>query len=57
MVTASNQSKGDQGPEDWMPVRTAFHCIYIRSWVQVKYYYVSHLLLNTFTRRSEKSSP
>jgi hypothetical protein len=34
-----NQSKGDQDPATWMPSRTAYHCTYLRAWVQVKYYY------------------
>ncbi|MFF5159985.1 HNH endonuclease family protein [Streptomyces sp. NPDC000348] len=34
-----NQSKGDQDPATWMPSRTAYHCTYVRAWVQVKYYY------------------
>jgi hypothetical protein len=34
-----NQTKGDQDPAQWMPPRTAYHCIYARAWVQVKYYY------------------
>ncbi|MBX9395432.1 HNH endonuclease family protein [Streptomyces sp. TRM72054] len=34
-----NQSKGDQDPATWMPSRTAYRCIYVRAWVQVKYYY------------------
>ncbi|MEU4659038.1 HNH endonuclease family protein [Streptomyces sp. NPDC023723] len=34
-----NQAKGDQDPATWMPSRTAYHCTYLRAWVQVKYYY------------------
>ncbi|MGW1896309.1 HNH endonuclease family protein [Streptomyces hirsutus] len=34
-----NQSKGDKDPAEWMPSRTAYHCTYVRAWVQVKYYY------------------
>ncbi|GAA0666855.1 HNH endonuclease family protein [Streptomyces thermocarboxydovorans] len=34
-----NQAKGDQDPATWMPPRSAYHCIYLRAWVQVKYYY------------------
>ncbi|MDG9717173.1 HNH endonuclease family protein [Streptomyces sp. DH24] len=34
-----NQAKGDQDPATWMPSRTAYRCIYVRAWVQVKYYY------------------
>lgn len=31
-----NQSKSDQGPEDWKPSVEGFHCTYAKSWVQVK---------------------
>ncbi|QIJ62336.1 HNH endonuclease family protein [Streptomyces sp. JB150] len=34
-----NQAKGDKDPAEWMPARTAYHCTYVRAWVQVKYYY------------------
>jgi hypothetical protein len=34
-----NQAKGDKDPAQWMPSRTAYHCTYVRAWVQVKYYY------------------
>ncbi|GAA3182303.1 HNH endonuclease family protein [Streptomyces virens] len=34
-----NQAKGDQDPATWMPSRTSYHCVYVRAWVQVKYYY------------------
>ncbi|MBQ0830154.1 HNH endonuclease family protein [Streptomyces tagetis] len=34
-----NQSKGDKDPAEWMPPRAAYHCTYVRAWVQVKYYY------------------
>lgn len=34
-----NQSKSDQDPGTWMPSRSAYHCTYVRAWVQVKYYY------------------
>ncbi|KAK4622298.1 hypothetical protein CLAFUW4_07186 [Fulvia fulva] len=34
-----NQAKGDMDPAEWLPSRTAYHCTYIRAWVQVKYYY------------------
>ncbi|KAL8290101.1 hypothetical protein RQP46_003040 [Phenoliferia psychrophenolica] len=36
---STNQRKGDSGPEDFMPPRAAFHCTYIRAWVQVKHDY------------------
>jgi hypothetical protein len=34
-----NQSKGDQDPAEWVPSRTAFRCMYARSWTDVKYRY------------------
>ncbi|MEW2357007.1 DUF1524 domain-containing protein [Spirillospora sp. NPDC029432] len=34
-----NQSKGDQDPAEWTPSRTAFRCMYARSWTDVKYRY------------------
>ena len=37
---STNQAKSDQGPEDWMPPRRTFHCVYIRAWVMVKHEYV-----------------
>jgi hypothetical protein len=36
---STNQQKSDQGPEDWLPPRTAYRCEYIRAWTQVKFYY------------------
>ncbi|KAL7415237.1 hypothetical protein BDY24DRAFT_433716 [Mrakia frigida] len=34
-----NQSKGDKDPAEWMPPLASYHCIYVRSWIQVKSYY------------------
>ncbi|KXS95388.1 hypothetical protein AC578_1904 [Pseudocercospora eumusae] len=34
-----NQQKSDQDLAEWLPSRTAYHCTYVRAWVQVKYYY------------------
>ncbi|OQO93079.1 HNH endonuclease [Saccharomonospora piscinae] len=34
---SSNMSKGDDGPEQWQPDNTGYHCMYARSWVNVKY--------------------
>ncbi|KAG0087783.1 hypothetical protein BGZ92_006978 [Podila epicladia] len=34
-----NQAKGDQDPSSWMPPHSSYHCVYLRAWVQVKYYY------------------
>lgn len=36
---SSNRGKGDQDPAEWLPEREAYHCTYVRAWVQVKYYY------------------
>lgn len=36
-VTASaNRSKGDQGPEEWLPPVMAYRCRYVADWVAVK---------------------
>ncbi|WP_431781794.1 HNH endonuclease family protein [Streptomyces chumphonensis] len=32
---SSNRSKGDRDPAEWLP-RSAYHCLYARSWVWVK---------------------
>ncbi|MFI6942993.1 HNH endonuclease family protein [Streptomyces sp. NPDC050418] len=34
-----NQSKGDQDPAEWLPPRTAYTCMYVRMWVDVKHHY------------------
>ncbi|KOX19652.1 HNH endonuclease family protein [Nocardiopsis sp. NRRL B-16309] len=36
---SSNRSKGDRDPASWLPPRTAIHCDYVKSWVNVKYRY------------------
>jgi 5-methylcytosine-specific restriction endonuclease McrA len=36
---SSNRSKGDKDPANWLPTVTSYHCVYVRAWVQVKYYY------------------
>jgi hypothetical protein len=33
---ASNRSKSDQDPADWLPPNAAFHCDYIAIWLQIK---------------------
>jgi hypothetical protein len=39
VTASSNRSKGDRDPSAWMPPRTAIHCDYVKSWVNVKYRY------------------
>ncbi|WP_143220851.1 DUF1524 domain-containing protein [Actinomadura sp. CNU-125] len=34
-----NQSKGDQDPAEWTPPSAGFHCMYARSWIDVKWRY------------------
>lgn len=34
---SSNSSKGADDPAEWMPERTAVHCDYAKSWIQVKH--------------------
>ncbi|MCM2388694.1 HNH endonuclease family protein [Streptomyces albipurpureus] len=34
-----NQAKGDKDPAEWLPPRTAYRCVYVRMWVQVKHSY------------------
>ncbi len=34
---SANRSKGDKGPEAWLPPRADYRCEYIRSWVRVKH--------------------
>ncbi|KAL3476493.1 hypothetical protein BJX99DRAFT_227846 [Aspergillus californicus] len=34
-----NQSKGDDGPEDWVPPLSSYHCTYSKMWINVKYTY------------------
>lgn len=33
---ASNRSKGDQDPADWLPPRVGFRCEYLADWVAIK---------------------
>lgn len=32
----ANRSKGDKGPEEWLPPSEEFRCTYVREWVAVK---------------------
>ncbi|PRX47492.1 uncharacterized protein DUF1524 [Prauserella shujinwangii] len=34
-----NQEKGDDGPEEWQPPRTAYRCTYAKMWISVKHEY------------------
>jgi hypothetical protein len=34
---SSNRSKGDREPQDWMPTRAAYTCLYAKRWVAVKW--------------------
>ena len=36
VTAASNRSKSDQDPGEWMPSLATYHCAYIKQWVQVK---------------------
>jgi hypothetical protein len=36
VTAATNRSKGDKDPADWLPPRVAFRCIYAIEWVAVK---------------------
>ena len=35
----ANASKGDDGPEQWKPPRTAYHCAYSKKWINIKHYW------------------
>ncbi len=39
VTASSNRAKGDKDPAKWMPPRTAVHCDYVKSWINVKYRY------------------
>lgn len=34
---SSNRSKGDKGPQSWMPPNKGYWCTYLKDWVGVKY--------------------
>ncbi|MEI7055410.1 DUF1524 domain-containing protein [Nocardioides sp. CCNWLW239] len=36
VTAATNRSKADQDPADWMPDATSYHCTYVADWVAVK---------------------
>lgn len=33
----SNMGKSDEDPAQWLPENTGYHCMYARSWINVKY--------------------
>ena len=39
MTDNVNESKGDDGPEDWKPPLESFYCKYAEAWVEVKSFY------------------
>jgi hypothetical protein len=46
----ANASKGDDGPEEWKPPRTAYHCAYSKKWINIKHYWTLSVT------RAEKSA-
>ena len=34
---SSNRSKGDREPQDWMPIRASYTCLYAKRWAAVKW--------------------
>ena len=36
VTAASNRSKSDQDPGEWLPPLASYHCAYVKQWVQVK---------------------
>ena len=50
VTAATNRSKGDQDPADWMPEATSYHCTYVADWVAVK------IRWSLFVDRAEKAA-
>jgi len=50
VTAATNRSKGDQDPADWMPDATSYHCTYVADWVAVK------IRWSLFADRAEKAA-
>lgn len=50
VTAATNRSKGDQDPADWMPEATSYHCTYVADWVAVK------IRWSLFADRAEKAA-
>jgi hypothetical protein len=36
VTASSNRSKGDRDPAEWMPPNSAYHCEYVRIWIEIK---------------------
>lgn len=50
VTAATNRSKGDQDPADWMPDATSYHCTYVADWVAMK------IRWSLFVDRAEKAA-
>ena len=50
VTAATNRSKGDQDPADWMPDAASYHCTYVADWVAVK------IRWSLFVDRTEKAA-
>ena len=48
MSAASNRSKGDRDPAEWLPPLVTFRCTYATEWVAVKLRW--HLSVDTIER-------
>jgi hypothetical protein len=36
VTASSNRSKSDRDPAEWMPPNSAYHCTYVRIWIEIK---------------------
>ena len=36
VTASSNRSKSDRDPAEWMPPNSAYHCEYVRIWIEIK---------------------
>ncbi len=36
VLASANRSKGDQGPEAWLPAKAGYRCAYVEAWVETK---------------------
>jgi len=39
VADAANQTKGDKGPEAWLPPNADFRCEYARRWISIKHHW------------------